>query len=213
MNLKVGIIAKDIDFIHYIKDILHTLPNLEIASFNQNKEFDFILIDYDNAKDLYESLIPLNILKNIKIVIISKQVLLNYMQPSNSVTPIIFHPDEIPVKLVQLLLKASSSECILIRSQRDYYKLRFYDILMVYPENHYLNFVMENQTVKSRISINEISNLLESHGFAISKASTYVNIHRIISISKTKVLLDGGKHTSISRYKYEALIKKFKEDV
>lgn len=84
---------------------------------------------------------------------------------------------------------------------------------MVYPENHYLNFVLETQTIKSRISIADISDELESHGFAISKASTYVNIHRITSISKHKVFLDSGKYTSISRYKYKSLIKKFKEEV
>lgn len=213
MNLKVGIITKELKFIHFIKDALHSLPNIDIVSYNKNKEFDFIIIDYDNAKDIYEALTSLNQLKNTKLIIISKQILLNYIQPNNSVTPIIIPQDEVSIKLVKILTSASSSECIIIRSQRTYHKLRFYDILMVYPENHYLNFVMENQTVKCRNTINEVSNTLESHGFAISKASTYVNIHRIKSISKDKVLLDGGKHTSVSRYKYKSLIKKFKEEV
>lgn len=213
MNLKLGIITRDIGFIYHIKDQLQALTNVDISSFHKEKDFDIILIDYDKAKDIYESLIAHKLIESDKIVIISKQALLNYTQPNKSIAPIIIHPNKISTKLLKLLACASSPEYILIKAQRAYYKIRYYDILMVYPENHYLNFVLETQTIKSRISIADISDELESHGFAISKASTYVNIHRITSISKHKVFLDSGKYTSISRYKYKSLIKKFKEEV
>lgn len=213
MKLRLGIITRNMNFIYQIEDELQVLPNIEILTFNKNERYDIILIDYDNAKDIYECMICSESFNELMTIIISEQPLLKYKQSQKLISPIFIKPDSISNKLVKLLSCITSPDSLVIKSQRSYYKIHYYDILIVYPEEHYLNFVLENETIKSRMKINDIAELLQTHGFAISNASTYVNIHRIKSVSKHEVCLDGDKHTSVSRYKYKSLIKKFKEEV
>lgn len=211
MKLKLGIITKDRTFRNHINNQLISIENIEMIAYKSYEIYDILLIDYDNAKDIYESVICSYHYKKITIIVISKQTLKYHKHFDMSKNHIFIEHDSISTKLVKLLMCITMQDYIVIKSQRIYCNLRYYDILIVYPENHYLNFVLESGTMKSRMSINEISELLISHGFAISNASTYVNLHRIKYISKHEVCLDSDKHTSVSRYKHKALIKKFKE--
>lgn len=138
---------------------------------------------------------------------------MNYRQPYTLNTPIIIKYDDISSKLINVILCTISKDYIFEKAERTTYKLLYYEILMVYPENHYLNIVMENRTLKTRKSIKEISDDLESHGFAISSASTYINLYRVKFINKHFVNFDNNLRINVSRYKYKALVQKFNEKV
>lgn len=213
MELKLGVITRNITFVYYIEDQLQCFDNLEVLPFRKNSEYNILLFDYDNSEDIYDSIINSGLYNKSTIIIISDKLLLKYKQSNKFVTPIIINLNDISTKLVNTLNYITFTDTLIIKSQRIHYKLRYYDILLIYPENHYLNFVLETETFKSRMSINDISELLIAHDFAISSASTYVNIHRIKSISKHEVCFDCGIHTNVSRYKYKTLVNKFKEEV
>lgn len=213
MKTKLGIISNNMSFAHNIKNLLKMFNNIVVSIYKSENTYDVLLIDYSNSKLFCDDFIDLNKYNKSLVVIVSNEPLLKYKQHESFITPIVINSEHLDIELLNILKNFIFTDTIIIKSHREYYKLHYYDILMVYPENHYLNFVLDNKTIKSRMTTKEVSSLLESHGFAITSASTYVNLCRIKSISKSEVILDDGKHTHVSRYKYKALIKKFKEEV
>lgn len=99
-------------------------------------------------------------------------------------------------------------ETVIFNCTNGTFSLKIHSVLYLAISHKYVEIVTDTQTLYSRDNLSKLSQQLTHLGFAFSHKSYLVNLNRIFSIQKYKIILDNGSDIPISQPK----AKQFKKD-
>lgn len=224
MKLKIAIISKDDDFLKSSVNALISLMDVAFNVFHDSKgifeyeeHFDIILVDFETTKEEEIEINKSKYYKDSLIVFATSQPLFSYKKITLRKHLLMFiTKTNLHVELLEIITKMGNDShlrYLTVKSGREMHRLYLNEILTIYPEDHYLNFVFTEKTIRVRMFINEISAQLRKNDFILVKNSTYVNLQHMIRIIPkiNEIVLSDGSHVKYSRYNYKEISKRFME--
>lgn len=228
MELRVGIISRNDYFVYFVKsiDVMRNV-NCEVCRNPDNftareKNKDIVLIDYDTFKNIDFKIDTIKNFYDTTIIFVTTQPLLRLQQNQNrfGINAHFIYKQHLPKELRKIIFEKvdkRKSDSIIVKMNKDAYRLYYHEIYAIYPDDHYLNFLVlsYDEPIRSRIWLNEIAEQLDKNGFVKTRGKTYINLHLIkyIDYENNTVYFINGHHEIFSRRNHKEIARRFLEEV
>lgn len=221
MKFRIVVVSKDVDFITVTSDLFSDESDLIFITrdksnvdVDKTKYFSILLVDFDSYDETEYEKLSIN---DYLIIFTTSKALISYSTICNQPAYFVFKNDlyDKISSIIKKLRNHHDNDKILIRAGRSQTKMLIKDILIVYSENHYLNIVLADETIRTRMYLNDLVDLLIKNNFVKSRGSTLVNLHHVKTIRESErvIVLNNGMHIGYSRNNQKEILKRFLEVV